>query len=278
MAHFAYVKQLADGRGFPTEFIVANNAPGQESSQPPLFYVSAALAVRMFASDTRNFAEIAVRNPSFPYEKPSERNDNRNVVLHSMLAVFPFEGAVRALHVARLIAVLFGAIAVWATYRLSLEVFPEQRAALALLAAATIAFTPQFVFISSSASNDSSAVALGALSLWATVRVMRLGLTVRRGIVLGLLLGLAALSKASAIGLAPLAFTAVLAVDVSGRTRIGARLRGVCLALLVALLCRGRGPCMCWRPLATRWAIHRIWRCRGRARTVTVVRYDRAIT
>lgn len=243
MAHFAYFKQLADGRGFPTEFIVANDAPGQESSQPPLFYVSAALAVRMFAPDTRNFAEIAVRNPSFPYEKPSRRNDNRNVVLHSTPEVFPFEGAVRALHVARLIAVLFGAIAVWATYRLSLEVFPEQRT-LALLAAATIAFTPQFVFISSSASNDSSAVATGALSLWATVRVMRLGLTIRRGVVLGLLLGLAALSKASAIGLAPLAFMAVLAVDVSGRTQIGVRLRGVCLALLVALLC--------WGP----WALH----------------------
>lgn len=243
MAHFAYVKTLADGRGFPAEFVVANDASAQESSQPPLFYVSAALAVRVFAPDTRDFAAVALRNPGFPYGKLSERNDNRNVALHPTPEVFPFEGAVRALHVARLIAVLFGAIAVWATYRLGLEVFPERRA-IALLAAATVAFTPQFVFISSSASNDSTAVALCALSLWATVRVMRWGLTARRGAVLGLALGLAALSKASAIGLAPLALLAVMAVDASGRTSRQTRLRGVWLAGLIALIC--------WGP----WALH----------------------
>ena len=83
-----------------------------------------------------------------------------------------------------------------------------------------------------------------ALSLWATIRVMRSGMTARRSAVLGLMLGLAALSKASAIGLAPLTLIAVLAVDATGRTRWQTRLRGVLLAGLVALIC--------WGP----WALH----------------------
>ena len=90
MAHFAYVKTLADGRGFPTQFVVAGDAPGQESSQPPLFYVSAALAVQAVAPDTHDFAAVALRNPNFPYVKFSERNDNRNVALHPTPEVYPF--------------------------------------------------------------------------------------------------------------------------------------------------------------------------------------------
>lgn len=243
MAHFAYVKSLVDGRGFPGgPIVIADDAPAQESGQPPLYYLTAALAVKVLAPDTADFSSLLLRNPAFPALNTGTPNDNKNVFIHAPQP-FPYHGATRALRVARLVAVLFGAIAAWATYRLGLEVFPERRAP-ALLAAATVAFTPQFVFISSSASNDSAAAALCALSLWAAVRVMRLGLTARRGAALGLALGLAALSKASAIGLAPLALLAVSVVDVSGRTRWQARLRGVLLVMLVALI--GWGP----------WALH----------------------
>lgn len=238
MAHFAYVKALADGRGFPDRFVVAHDAPGQESSQPPVYYALAALAVRVLAPDTGDFAAVARVNPGFPYTGISVRNDNRNVALHPQPEVFPFEGAVRGVHAARLIAIVFGAIAVWATYRLGRSVFPEQPA-IATLAAASLAFTPQFVFISSSASNDSAVVAFCALSLWATADALRHGLTARRGAGLGVLLALAALSKASAVALAPLALLAVFAVDASGRTRPSQRLRAILVALLMLALVYG---------------------------------------
>ena len=56
MAHFAYVKSLADGRGFPGQpIVIADDAPAQESGQPPLYYLTAALAVKVLAPGHRRF-------------------------------------------------------------------------------------------------------------------------------------------------------------------------------------------------------------------------------
>ncbi|HEY4723577.1 MAG TPA: glycosyltransferase family 39 protein, partial [Anaerolineae bacterium] len=239
MAHFAYIRGLVDGRGFPTApIVVADDQPAQESSQPPLYYVSAALAVRLIAPDTGDLAEWSVRNPAFPYIFGSTYNDNKNIVLHSLPEVFPYSGAARALHVARLVTVLFGALAVWATYRMGCEAFPRNLA-VGLMAAAVVAFTPQFVFISGAASNDPAAVAMCALSLWAVVRVMHHGFTWRRAVALGIGLSLAALSKASAVALAPLAIVALIAVSADRQSAIKRRIRWALLVLAIVFLLAG---------------------------------------
>lgn len=209
MAHFAYIKRLADGHGFPAApIVVADEEPAQESSQPPLYYLSAALAVRLFAPETGDLAVWQQRNPAFPYIFGTIHHDNKNLVIHARPETFPYEGAARALHVVRLVTLLFGALTVWGTYRLGREIFLPP-SAIGLLAAALVAFTPQFLFISGAASNDPAAAALSALSLWATVYIMRRGFTLRRVLLLGLALSLATLSKASAVGLIPLCLLAV---------------------------------------------------------------------
>ena len=239
MAHFAYIKALADGRGFPSAPIsVADSAPAQESSQPPLYYGMAAFAVRLIAPDTGDFAALINRNPAFPYPDDGVPNDNKNVLIHAVPEVFPYQGAARALIVARLVALLFGALTAWATYHFGLEIYPDRRAA-GLLAAAIVAFTPQFLFISSAASNDSAAAAMCALSLWATASVMRHGFTARRAGLLGLVLGLTALSKASAAALIPIALLAALVVDTSGRTRLAIRIRWTLYTLAIAIFIAG---------------------------------------
>ena len=183
---------------------ISDDAPSQESSQPPLYYTLAALVVRSFAPDTSDLHTRLTHNPAFPFEAREAQNDNKNVFVHAVSDTFPFAGTARAVQVARLVALCFGALTVYATYRLALEIFPDRRP-VALLAAAFVAFLPQFIFISSAASNDSTAAAWCAVGLWMTVRVMRRGFSVRRVIVLGLALGLAALSKVSALGLWPIA-------------------------------------------------------------------------
>lgn len=215
-AHFAYIKSLADGRGFPAApVVVADGSPSQESSQPPLYYLAAALTVRLLAPNTADFAQLLVHNPAFPVIDSDVPIDNRNVFMHATPETFPYTGAARAVHVARLVALAFGALTVWATYRLGREAFPDQ-AEVALLAASLVAFTPQFIFISSAVNNDSAVAATCALSLWATVRVMRLGFMPRRAVMLGLFLGSAALSKVSALALMPLALCATVAVGTPG--------------------------------------------------------------
>ncbi len=233
MAHFAYMRRLLDGHGFPAApIVIADDAPAQESSQPPIYYLAAALGVRLFAPDTSDLARWTVRNPAFPYIFGAVPNDNKNLVMHTVPAAFPYQGAVRAAHVARLVAILFGAVTVWATYRLALELFPEWRS-LALLAASFVAFLPQFVFISGAVSNDSAAAAFCALSLWAGVRIMQRGFTARRAIGLGLVLGLAALSKASALVIWPIVFAWVFLISRNASSWV-ARLRWIIVPLVIA--------------------------------------------
>jgi len=230
--HFAYIKSLVDGRGFPSPpLVIADNTPAQEISQPPLYYATAAIAVRIFAPDTSDWPALIQRNPVFPYIAEETQNDNKNVFIHSEPVRFPPDGTVRAVYVARLVALAFGALGVVATCWLGREAFPG-RPAIGLTAAAFVAFLPQFVFISSAVSNDSAAVASCGLALWVTATIVRRGLTMQRAAGLGIALALAALSKVSAIGLAPLA---VVAVAVARRDRI----EPIAITLVVALLLAG---------------------------------------
>lgn len=235
-SHLAYIKSLVDGHGFPAPpIVIADDQPAQESSQPPLYYVTAALAVRLLAPDTNDFSTDVQRNPSFPYIANETLDDNKNVFVHTTSEVLPYIGTDRAVHAARFISILFGALAVMATYGLAREVFPDRKS-VALIAASIVAFTPQFAFISGAVSNDSSAAAMCALVLWLTARVMQHGFTLRRSIALGIVLSLAMLSKASSIALVPLiAIVAVFWNPIERRLTFVSRLKWAALILGLAL-------------------------------------------
>lgn len=237
--HLAYIKRLVDGLGYPTAPInLSDDVPAQESSQPPLYYTVAAWAVSMFAPDFSDLSARLTRNPAFPFEARDAQNDNKNFFVHTMLDAFPYVGTARAVQVARWIALLFGALTVYATYRLALEIFPSERWT-ALLAAAFVAFLPQFIFISSAVSNDSAAAAWCAVVLWITVRIMRQGFTWRRVAVLGVTLALAALSKISALGLWPLVLLTLLLFKTERQPRFTVRLGWTVAAGLIALVLTG---------------------------------------
>ncbi len=238
-AHFAYIKRLVDGLGYPDAPIsLSDDAPAQESSQPPLYYTTAAFFMRVLAPDASDLQTQLTHNPAYPFLARETRNDNKNVFVHTALEVFPYQGTARAVHVARLVSLVFGALTVYATYRLSLKIFVEQRG-LALLAASFVAFLPQFLFVSSAVSNDSSAAALCMLAMWAAVRVMRQGFTWRRTVILGLMLGLAALSKASAIGLWLIVLIAVSVWRTEQQPRFISRVLWSLSVLLIALALSG---------------------------------------
>jgi hypothetical protein len=94
------------------------------------------------------------------------------------------------------------------------------RSAVAYGALAFFAFNPQFVFVSSSISNDNLMTLLSLLIVWASVCVARRGLTLGRGLVIAGLLAAAVLTKLSAaiVGIVPL--LVILASKVTWRQRI----------------------------------------------------------
>lgn len=201
--HYPYVRYLATERRLPPW---DQTSPAkQESSQPPLYYATAALLTAWI--ETSSPETMLNRNPYWGYPAAGRVNDNKNVFLHTDDEAFPWQGTVLAVHVARLTNLLFGALTVIAAHLLAREILPESPI---LVAASTalVAFNPQFLFVSAAVSNDVAASAFSTLALWLLIRGLRRRYTPSRAVWLGVTIGLAALSKVSALALLPLALLA----------------------------------------------------------------------
>ena len=123
--HFAFVQHVATGRGLPVQIDPLTHLARQEGSQPPLYYLVAAGA--SFWIDTSDYPSIVWENPHYGYNVPGVVNDNKNLFIHTALEDFPYRGAALAIHVARWVSVLMGALGVWLTYLLALEIFPGRK-------------------------------------------------------------------------------------------------------------------------------------------------------
>jgi 4-amino-4-deoxy-L-arabinose transferase-like glycosyltransferase len=231
--HYPVVKYIADGRGLPVQNPAAVAAWEQEGSQPPLYYAFAALATSWINTDDMN--AIRWRNPLSNIGRPASPG-NKNLVIHTSAESFPWRGSVLAIHLIRFLSLLLQAGTVYLTYLISRQIWPE-REDLAALAAALVAFNPMFLFISGSVNNDNLIVPLATLVLYLLIRTLREGwLSNKQLMLLGILLGLAALTKLSGLGLFLL--TAVVLTVVAARRRTwGAWVRwGLILIGMVALI------------------------------------------
>ncbi|TEU16308.1 MAG: hypothetical protein E3J21_10930 [Anaerolineales bacterium] len=223
--HYPFVQHLADGGGLPVQDPRIEQPWRQEGSQPPLYYALGALAT--FWIDTSNLTEVRWLNPHADIGVETA-DGNLNMVVHSERESFPYRGTALAVHIVRFLSVLMGAGTVLCTYLIALEVFPEQKT-LAAGAAAFNAFVPMFPFISGSVNNDNLTILFCSLTLLLLIRLVRsraafhsrrsrpsepmpndqLGFRIwdlgfGHCALLGLVIGLGALSKASALGLIPL--------------------------------------------------------------------------
>jgi 4-amino-4-deoxy-L-arabinose transferase-like glycosyltransferase len=202
--HYPVVQYIAAGHGLPVQTPV--DRPGlwkQQASQPPLYYALAALLTAWI--DTSDLTRTLRPNPHAAVGMVTP-DGNINLVAHDPAReAWPWSGTVLAVHLARLLSVAMGAATVYLTYRLGQEVFPD-RPEVALGAAAITALTPMFIFISGSVNNDNLAILLCSLALLIVLRQscawqadekrLMLG-----WLVLGVVIGLATLTKFSGVGL-----------------------------------------------------------------------------
>ncbi|RME72936.1 MAG: phospholipid carrier-dependent glycosyltransferase [Chloroflexi bacterium] len=210
--HYAVVKYIADTGRLPVQ------EPGEpqihwshEGNQPPLYYTLAAALT--FWIDDGDWDDVYWYNPHTTIGNPL-REDNKNIVIHPPGEAWPWRGHVLAVHLARFLSIAMAAGTVAATYAIALHLFRGRRWPAAGAVAIT-AFNPMFIFISASVNNDNAVILFCTLTLWLLVRLVdppAAGRTGQRaaagrtaGLVLGLLIGLGALSKLYAFGLLPLA-------------------------------------------------------------------------
>lgn len=185
-AHYNYIRQLAEGRGLPV----------MEMGDYDQAYLDR-LRGEMFPP------ELSIEPVTYEDHQPP---------LYYLLATpiyALFGGQVVPL---RLLSVVFGAALLAAAYYAVRAVFPA-RPALALIAAALIAFIPQHVAMTAGVNNDTLGELVLAVTLWALVVYLRGGY--ERAWPIGLLLAAALLTKGSIYVAVPAA-----AVGVAVRWRL----------------------------------------------------------
>ncbi len=239
--HYQYVLSLARGEGLPVLPRVRDEADPwryHEGGQGPLYYAVAAFPVALAGAAPMD--ALLYRNPYFHLFEALDPT-NKNLFIHTAAEAFPWQGAALGVHLARAVSTGFGLLAVIGAYLLVLEVvsFPPspfmergkggevkqapQASAqtgglsplsvnrhIALMAAAVVAFNPAFLSVSAAVSNDAAVAGLSAIALWLVARALNGGGTRRLALALGVVSGLAALAKTSALAAAPLTLLVVI--------------------------------------------------------------------
>lgn len=245
LRHFRYVRHLVVYHRLPVQRL---DAPRAQSHHPPLYYALGAL-VSWWVPVAEDVYYQPPENPFWGYRYWEVGDDNKNQYLHGADERFPFHGVVLAIYLVRWMTVLIGAGVVWITYRIGRQVFPH-RPAPALLGAALVAFNPQFLYLSGAVNNDVLAALAGAAVLWVCVRVAQQGPGVRTDVTLGVLFGLALLTKFNLLALLVLVELAYLiAVRRTGRWGAGwwTFLRANLVVLSMATLLAGWWFLRNWR-------------------------------
>jgi len=197
--HYAFAWRLSQGDGLPVQTAESAGPWEHEGTQAPLYYF---LVGRLIAGiDQSDFDRISVLNPHANLGDPLFPG-NKNRMLYSSRQM-PLVGANLAVHVGRWFSLLLGLVTLLFTYGIARLALPGSRV-LPLLVLLTVAAIPQFQFISATISNDNLAIALSTATLyWLARLLIRMDEPVawHAWLVLGVLVGLAALSKLHALGL-----------------------------------------------------------------------------
>lgn len=203
--HMAYVLFLAREGRLPVQHSSSgtSDVPG-EGHQPPLAYLLALPAVAWLPPDEYDFQLSS--NPDFLWNSGTEPA----AFMRSSREYWPWGGAVLAWHLTRGVSTLLGMVTLVCVWKAALILCQQSQASrtacfsFAFLATALVALNPQFLFTSALVTNDALLTALSA-----GLFVLAVGdpATVRKNqwaLLVGGLLGLALLTKQSALLLVPL--------------------------------------------------------------------------
>jgi 4-amino-4-deoxy-L-arabinose transferase-like glycosyltransferase len=220
--HLGAIRYVADTGRLPAHGIPAAEEYHyrQEASQPPLYYLLSAGLVRLLGLRADDMDSFWRFNPWVACG-PDAANlyDNRAILYHDPnREAFPWHGTLLMLHVLRAWSTLLQVVTVVGAYALGRLAF-SRRPAVALLGMAVVAFNPQFLLVASGVNNDNLVTPLATVALYLLLRTWRDGLAVWRSLGLGLLIGLAGLSKLSGWTLLILAGAVLLLLALRSRPR-----------------------------------------------------------
>lgn len=195
--HYFTVQYIADAGKLPIVTDDYDKWLSQEAAQPPLYYWLTSWLVRLIETD--NPRQQVWLNPLFPTAVGNAAAlANKNLVVHTEAEAWPWQGYVLAAHLLRGLSALLGLGTVLCVYGSGRWLWQHQPTR-ALLATGLVAFLPQFNFVHASINNDGLMTLLASLALWQLLRLWHTSVTWQGLTLLGVTVGLAALTKTAGL-------------------------------------------------------------------------------
>ena len=185
--HFRFAQHLLLHRSLPYISPIAEENFTMEANQPPLYY---SLVGGVIAGIPQNPLHLS-QNSCFSFDMADA--GRKNFYYHNNDEAFPFQNEQLAFHLARFVSLLMGAGTIWLTYWLGKTVAPNAQW-VGLLSAAIVGWNPQFILIHTSVNNDALSSLMG-VGLLAGMVTWQRGTSRRQVVGLGILWGLALLTK-----------------------------------------------------------------------------------
>ncbi len=209
--HYRYVRYIADYGVLPIQSGEQGNA---QAHHPPLYYLTAALAT--FWVHPADPLYEPLPNPHWAFRDWEVGTDNKNQYLHGPDEAWPYRDTSLAAHLSRWITLLWGGGAVFLTYSIARTLLPKQPA-VAGMAMALVAFGPMYAYLSGAINNDVPATLISAAITYACLRLVQDGSHKRWLLILGILYGLANLTKFNLIAMLAVIELALLLAPVQGK-------------------------------------------------------------
>ncbi|MBE7470374.1 MAG: hypothetical protein DPW09_32690 [Anaerolineae bacterium] len=182
---------------------------GPKANWPALYHLSVVGLGKLLGFDLSSPPHLKIFWDSFRY-RAIDLQDDEVWHLPTEDQVMPYYGPILALHLGRWLSIFFSLITLCLVYFTMQEIFPEQPW-LGFVAAALLAFTPQFIFVGSALNEDALVAALAALYFWLLARLFKQPQNLWLYGVLGLTLGLSITAKYTTVVL-PLEVSVVFAL------------------------------------------------------------------
>jgi len=198
--HYQYLRFVAR-TGHPPLTEAERREAGFKGGLAPLYYWLTAWPVALVGESARpDIRRVDAR----PERHLPTDGLGFNHVLHTLDEQWPWRGQPLAWHLVRLLSLPLGLVTIGATYALARRLWPGEPA-VALGAAAFVAFLPRFVFSSAVINDDNLVFALAALLLLAQVIMLQTDgpPSAKMMALLGALFGLALVAKYFSLILLP---------------------------------------------------------------------------
>jgi hypothetical protein len=196
-SHFDLVRFIAENHRIPMTNQERASLGDKGDASPVYHGLVAVISQHVDVSPLPRRHTISAAKQAIPYDTVLTTQD-----IHTQDELFPFRGIVLAWRLARLVSIPLNVLTIVAAYLTALAIYPQQRL-FALAVAGFVAFVPHFDFNSAVINDDNLVIPLVSFAIYYQVRIVQGDERARAFVMLGVLTGMAVITKYHSLVLLP---------------------------------------------------------------------------